>query len=276
VVKVGDSVEFAVIALDLNGLEVAGVRPTYTSTNIEVATVGGDGRINTRAVGTTTVRGTAGGQTAEATLYVGAASYDLATLGPPRVLSASYIDLSKIAQISRFRSTVGHSYTDGSETCRSMKHYFQPKSTVDWTDVDVYSPVTGSIAGIAPDGSWGSRVRILPRDVPMLDIQIFHVALSPHIVTGTWVEAGQRIGSHASANTYSDIAMSIGPKEGGTLISYFETMTDAVFAQYQARGVASRQAAIITEAERDADPVPCVGEQGFTVHGTLPDWLILN
>jgi hypothetical protein len=276
VLKVGESVEFEVTALDLNGLEVPGVRPTYTSTNTTVATVGSDGRINAQAVGTTTVRGTSGGQTAQATLYVGAATYDLATLGPPRILSANYIDLSKIERISRFRSTVGHSYTDGSETCRSMKHYFQPKGTVDWTDVEIYSPVAGSIKGIAPDGGFGSRVAIRPRDVPMLEIQIFHVILAPQIVPGTWLEAGQRIGTHASGNTYSDIAMSIGPKEGGTLVSYFDTMTDAVFAQYQARGVATRQAAVITEAERNADPVPCVGEQQFTVHGTLPDWLTLN
>jgi hypothetical protein len=53
-------------------------------------------------------------------------------------------------------------------------------------------------------------------------------------------------------------------------------MTDPVFAQYQARGVPTRTAAIITEAERDADPVPCVGEEQFTVTGTLPDWLVLN
>lgn len=275
-VKVGDVVELEVTATDLNGLDVPGVRPTYTSTNTTVATIDPDGRINPRAVGTTTIRGTAGGQTAETTLYVGAASYDLATLGPPRVLSANYIDLSKIERISRFRSTVGHSYTDGSETCRSMKHYYQPKLTLDWTDVAIYTPTAGSIAGIAPDGSFGSRVRILPRDQPILDVQIFHVALNPSIVSGTWVEAGQHIGWHSSPNTMSDIAMSIGPKEGGTLISYFDAMTDAVFAQYQARGVPSRQAAIITEAERDADPVPCVGESQFTVHGTLPDWLTLN
>jgi hypothetical protein len=74
----------------------------------------------------------------------------------------------------------------------------------------------------------------------------------------------------------SDIAMSIGPKGGGTLLSYFETMTDPVFADYQARGVPSRQAAIITREERDADPVPCVGEQQFTVQGSLPDWVDLN
>jgi hypothetical protein len=36
------------------------------------------------------------------------------------------------------------------------------------------------------------------------------------------------------------------------------------------------QVAIITKTERDADPVPCEGEQPFTVQGTLPDWLDLN
>ena len=74
----------------------------------------------------------------------------------------------------------------------------------------------------------------------------------------------------------SDIAASFGPEEGGTLVSYFERMTDAVFAEYQARGVPSREAAIIPEVERDADPVPCVDEQRFVVDGTLPDWLMLN
>ena len=53
-------------------------------------------------------------------------------------------------------------------------------------------------------------------------------------------------------------------------------MTDAVFAEYRARGVASRDAAIITRNERDADQVPCTGESQFTVQGKLPNWLVLN
>jgi len=171
---------------------------------------------------------------------------------------------------------VGHSYTDGSETCRSMKHYYQPKLSIDWTTVDIYAPASGTVMGIAPDGAFGYRIRIRPRDLAVLDIQIFHVRLDSGVVRDRWVDAGEHIGRHASSGTMSDIAMSIGPKEGGTLISHFDAMTDAVFAQYQARGVPSREAAIITEAERDADPVPCVGEQQFTVHGTLPDWLVLN
>jgi hypothetical protein len=48
-------------------------------------------------------------------------------------------------------------------------------------------------------------------------------------------------------------------------------MTDGVFAQYQERGVLSREAAVITRAESDADPILCAGEGQFTVHGRLLD-----
>jgi hypothetical protein len=191
-------------------------------------------------------------------------------------MDGNYIDLSKIERISRFRSTVGHSYTDGSETCRSMKHYYQPKLTVDWTSVDIFSPASGTLWGIAPDGAFGMRLVLRPRDFQALQVQLFHVTPDPGIVINSWVDAGQHIGRHAASNTMSDIAMSIGPKEGGRLISYFQVMTDGVFAQYAARGVASREAMIITKEQRDGDPVPCVGESQFTVHGTLPDWFVLN
>lgn len=273
---VAEQVVFTVTARDLAGADLSNIVPTYASSSVAVVRIDPGGRIVAAGVGTATVRASAGGQTAEAIVYVGAATYDLATLGPPHVLPANYIDLSKIERLSRFRSTVGHSYTDGSETCRSMKHYYQPKLSLDWQMVDIYAPASGNVVGIAPDGAFGHRIRIRPRDLPILDIQIFHVNLDSGMVRDRWVEAGQHLGRHASSGTMSDIAMSIGPKEGGTLISYFDAMTDGLFAEYQARGIASRDAAIITEAERDADPVPCVNEQPFTVHGTLPDWLVLN
>ncbi|HEX5107171.1 MAG TPA: hypothetical protein VFV95_01935 [Vicinamibacterales bacterium] len=74
----------------------------------------------------------------------------------------------------------------------------------------------------------------------------------------------------------SDIGLTIGQYETGTFLSYFEAMTDSVFAEYRARGVPSREAAIISKAERDADPVPCDGERQFSTQGTLQDWLYLN
>jgi hypothetical protein len=276
VTVVGDTITFAVTARDLAGADLPNVVPQYSSSTPGVVSIQPDGRIVASGVGTATVRASGGGQTAEAVVHVGSATYDLAALGPPRVLDANYIDLSKVERVSRFRSAIGHSYVDGSgETCRSMKHYFQPKLSVDWTAVEVYAPATGTIWTIATDG-WGYRVMLRPRDLPALNVAIFHVNPDPGIVKGTWVIAGDRIGRHASSSTMSDIATDFGGKETGTLLSYFQTMTDSVFAQYQARGVPSREAAIITKDERDADPVPCVGEQQFPGQGTLPNWVVLN
>jgi hypothetical protein len=279
VAVVGEQVIVAVTARDIGGAELSNLVPVYTSSNNSVVRIEPGDRIMAAAIGTATVRASAGGRTAEITVHVGLPSYDLATFGPPRVLTANYIDLSKIERISRFRSAVGHSYTDGSETCRSMKHYFQPWLSVDWNSVDIFAPASGTILGIARDGVYGFRVRMRPRDLPALDVQIFHVNLDSAIVVNAWVNAGDHLGRHfgrqALSTTMSDIAMSIGPKEGGTLISYFDAMTDAVFAEFQARGVAAREAAIITKAERDADPVACVGESQFTTQGTLPNWLQL-
>lgn len=275
VAVVGEAITLTVAARDVAGNVVA-VVPQFTSTNPDVVFIEPSGRPVTRGVGTAVVRATAGGKSAEATIYVGAATYDYATLGAPKVVTANYIDLSKIERISRFRSTVGHSYTDGSETCRSMKHYFQPRSTLDWTTVDVYSPVDGTIFGISPDGAFGMRLLIRPRLAAVVQVVLFHVNLDATVVRDAWVNAGDHLGRHASQSTYSDVAIGIGPKEGGTLFSYFDAMTDAVFQTYQARGVASRSAMIISKAERDADPVPCVGESQFTVFGTLPNWVALN
>jgi hypothetical protein len=266
---VGGDLIVTVTARDTAGAEVGGVVPVYTSSNPALVELHPDGRVRFRGVGTITLYATAGGQTAQTIVHIGSDTYDLAQ-GPPRVLSANYIDLSKIGRVSRFRSAIGHHYAFNGEPCRSMKHYFEPKKAIDWRSVEIYAPATGTITG--PGDPMGFR----PRDLPALSLKLFHVAADPGIVRGTWVEAGQRIGHHAYAGTMSDIAMSIGALEEGRLLSYFETMTDAVFAEYQARGVPSRQAAIITREERDADPVPCENQSAFTAPGTIPNWLVLN
>ena len=276
VVVVGEFVELATIAIDASGNDVsAGVTPVFTSSDTHVVEVSGT-RLTARAAGTATIKADAGGKTAQATIYVGLDSYDLDRLGAPRVIGASYIDLSKIERFSRFRSLIGHSYTDGSESCRSMKHYFQPRTDLEWTSVDIFAPVDGTVFTMAADGSFGVRLLIRPRDLPVLQIALFHVAADPAIRAGSWITAGTRIGHHSSSQTMSDIAVSIGPKEGGHMLSLFEAMTDSLFQQFQSRGVSSRDAAIITKAERDADPVSCVGENPFLSQGTIENWLVLK
>ena len=278
VALVGDAITLTIKARDTSGTDITDIVPTYTSSDDKVVSVQADGRISANEIGQATLTATAGGKTEKVVIYVGAASYDFENLGVPKIANANYIDLSKIGRISRFRSTIGHSYTDSdsTETCRSMKHYFEPKNTVDWTNVDIYAPVTGTIYGLQTDGNWGYQVRIRSVNQPIFFIAVFHVNIDSGIIKGKWVHAGDHLGKHASSFTMSDIAVTYKGKENGHLFSFFEAMTDSVFNLYKVRGVQSREAAIITKAERDADPVPCVGEQQFTVEGTTPDWLVLN
>jgi hypothetical protein len=49
------------------------------------------------------------------------------------------------------------------------------------TTVDISAPASGTIEGIATDG-WGYRIRMVPRDLPVLQIQIFHVEPDSGIV----------------------------------------------------------------------------------------------
>ena len=57
-----------------------------------------------------------------------------------KVITEHYLDLDAIWRISRFRSVVGHDYSDESESCRSMKHYFEPFDSLDWTSLGVRAP----------------------------------------------------------------------------------------------------------------------------------------
>ncbi|HLA88798.1 MAG TPA: hypothetical protein VJL28_00010, partial [Gemmatimonadaceae bacterium] len=74
--------------------------------------------------------------------------------------------------------------------------------------------------------------------------------------------------------TMSDIAVGVSTPRGYQLVSWFEAMSDGVFAGYASRGVASRASAIITRAARDADPLTCSGET-FTSSDTIAGWLAL-
>jgi hypothetical protein len=61
---------------------------------------------------------------------------------------------------------------------------------------------------------------------------------------------------------------------GRRLVSYFDAMTDEVFAAYQAKGIASRNAAVISAAERNTSPLTCNGE-AFVDQGALGRWIDL-
>jgi len=201
-------------------------------------------------------------------------TYDVDANGIPMFATANYIELSKIGRVSRFRSGAGHDYSDSFEACRSMKHYFEPSSGVDWSAVKIYAPVTGTISGISEEWA-GKKVTIKPESYPAFSFTLFHVALSSGFSEGSAVTAGQQLGTHIGPQTTSDIAVGVTTPSGWKLVSYFRVITDSVFESYQSRGIASRSSLIITKAERDADPLSCSGET-FTTSGSLDDFVVLE
>jgi len=213
----------------------------------------------------------------------GGETYDIQAKGIPRFVSVDYIQPEKIGRISRFRSGIGHDYCDDFESCRSMKHYFEPKDTVDWASVRIYSPVDGIITLLVDEWA-GTKIEIRSKLHPAFFFDIFHVTLANPHKTGDTLLAGELLGHHIGSQTMSDIAIGVnvpqvGPKStsatGRRLVSYFDVITDLIFTNYQNRGLASRVDAVITKEARDADTLGCTGDT-FSGVGTIENWVTLH
>ncbi len=192
----------------------------------------------------------------------------------PQFIQADYIELSKIAAISKFRSGEGHDYSDDFESCRSMKHYFQPGTRSGWATVKIFSPVEGVV--FRTEEEWaGTKIDIQVESHPAFIVTLFHVRLHAPLRPGDKVAAGQALGSHFGNQTCSDIAVNINTPKGRKLVSYFDVMPDQIFEQYRARGLASRAEAVISKERRDADPLSCRNGK-FTTHSRGEDWLMLQ
>ena len=210
----------------------------------------------------------------------------------PRFITADFIELDKVENVSPFRSGGGHDYSADSsgETCRSKKHYFSPTmaarggaeankrrkeldargETVPPPDeslaAKIFSPVDGIIFDVSKT-HWGDALKIKPADQPAFVIEISHVFLYPGTTEGMTVKAGQRI-AYTGNSTDMSITWSPGldaarkvidPTDEWFYVSYFSVMTDSVFAAYKARGVKDRGQMVVSREWRDAHPFECDG-----------------
>jgi len=201
--------------------------------------------------------------------------WDIDKDGIPEFVGTNYIELDKIYRISKFRSSVGHDYSDAFEHCRSMKHYFEPKSTVDWSTISIYSPVTGIVTRAEQEWA-GTKIEIASNDYPAFRFSIFHINLAIQLSVNDTVTAGQLLGTHIGSQTMSDISVIVNdPTRQGRMVSWFEVITDEVFNEYADRGVNSREDMIIPKETRDAHPLTC-SDDTFTSEDTLESWVVLN
>jgi hypothetical protein len=202
--------------------------------------------------------------------------WDIDKDGIPKFVNTNYIELSKIDSISKFRSSVGHDYSDSYEQCRSMKHYFMPKTSVDWATVQIFSPVSGIITRIEPESIGGTKIEIASDDYPAFRISIFHINLQGTRFVDEKISAGEKLGTHIGSQTYSDISVIVNdPTRQGRMVSWFDVITDNVFSEYSARGISTRSAMMISKSDRDAHPLTCSGDT-FTSVDPLEKWVYLN
>ena len=202
----------------------------------------------------------------------------------PQFVDSSYLELNKIGKISKFRSGMGHDYSDDFESCRSMKHYFSP-NVEDYSLVEIFSPVDGVV--VSMNESNGIRINIKSSEHPEYQFIIFHINPLPDLEIGDTVSEGERIGNHINNTTISDIAVQRYVLHEGIfkkqLLSYFEVMTDEHFnGNYLGPEINSRSDIIINLTERDANPLICEGEEfiGETHadggYGSISNWAQLN
>lgn len=210
----------------------------------------------------------------------GTATYNVDLLGVPQFVNVVYIDLTQtdpathgplINQISKFRSSAGHDYSDSTEGCRSMKHYFSfPDGAT-----KLYAPVAGTVTQSADE----DKISIQADAQPAFLFTIFHPKLNRTFAVGEHVAEGQILGTHVGNWTSSDIAVLVNPGNAGPavgvgpsgrLVSYFDTLTDAAFQVFRARGINSRSDLIISRALRDANPLTCSGQTFTTLNDPLP------
>jgi hypothetical protein len=201
--------------------------------------------------------------------------WDLDKNPSPKFVNTNYIELANIYRISKYRSSVGHDYSDFTEHCRSMKHYFEPLSTADWSIIKVFAPVTGQVTRAENEGM-GIKIEIASDEYPAFRFQIFHINLSNPLNVNDHVTAGQQLGTHIGSQTYSDISVLVNDAtKQGRMVSYFDVMTDALFNEYVKIGITSRDSLIIPKALRDAHPLTCDGDQ-FAGGDTLESWVYLK
>ena len=202
----------------------------------------------------------------------------------PQFVNNNYLDLNKIDKISKFRSGMGHDYSDDFESCRSMKHYFNP-NVEDYSQIEIFSPVDGIVVSMIESN--GIRINIKSSEYPEYQFVIFHIHPLPDLEIGDTVSAGEQIGNHINNSTISDIAVRRYVLHEGIfksqLLSYFEVMTDEHFnSNYLGPEINSRSDLIINLSERDANPLHCEGEEfiGETHagggHGSISNWVELN
>jgi hypothetical protein len=141
--------------------------------------------------------------------------------------------------------------------------------------VKIYSPVTGIITRVEQEWS-GTKIEIESSEYPAFRFSVFHITPSAQWTINQEITEGTQLGTHVGTQTYSDVSVIVNDiTKQGRMISWFDVITDGLFAAYQAAGISSRESMIIPKEERDQHPLTCNGDT-FVGTDSLDAWVYLT
>ena len=198
----------------------------------------------------------------------------------PQFITHDFVDPSYLNAIARYRSGVGHTFSDDYEPAdRSLKNYFEPKPAyLNTRDaIPVFAPATGTLASVVPEGHTlsngehrGWQLSLAPDGYPAFEIRLFHVNLAAGLGAGSHVNAGDAlgfadvreavdfdwaVGAEWNAKSIYGNLGPVGVTPGYRLLSPFDLMTDDAFAHYAAyNNITDRNQFVVPLAYRTAHP----------------------
>jgi hypothetical protein len=217
---------------------------------------------------------------------------DIDPNNPPRFITSNFMDIDNIFIISKYRSCIGHSAEANGEKCRSMRHIFggqnEPSSQFSSADnkwekihnrptidnsFNIYAPIDGLITDVTrtnykdfdenrPNGIGGTII-IRSLKYPGYFVRIDSVFPDENLKFIHKVKSGDKIGVICK-QCPGEINVGYNYIGGERGISFFAAMNDDVFAQFQKRGMKSRDDAIITKEYRDSHPFKCADPNNET------------
>ena len=131
----------------------------------------------------------------------------------PKFITASHVNISDIAYVSKFRSSAGHDFSDSFEVCCSMKHYFIP---IDYFGTrftqPIYSPVDGVVLYLSePTGGYSDDWKIEYREQtgkePPADYRDWNIYIRPDNAPNIWI-------THMHVNPLDEIIKKVPPTSG--------------------------------------------------------------
>lgn len=201
---------------------------------------------------------------------------------PPRIAIYNFADLEPQKHITKIRAVYGHDYTYGDDehdpsgkSCMSQKHYFEAYTFSQRYDsnfgsyntrgnINFYAPADGDLLDIKSNQiTEGTEYQfhLYSKEYPRIVFGFHHVDMLEPLRNGGSVTAGERLGTIIRNNGQTEIATWVMLGKGQLeYISFFDVMSDEVFAQYQARGIQSRSQMSISAEDRAANPVACYRE----------------